>query len=250
MNLLILGGTTEASALARAVAEQGLKATFSYAGRVNTPRTQPIPHRIGGFGGVEGLMTYLRDHNITHVIDATHPFAAQMSWNAFHACERARVPLVALTRPAWVAQDGDTWRNVPDVDGAVAALSGTRLRVMLALGRLHMDAFRAQPQHHYVLRLVDAPDTPPCLPDHSIVVARGPFDLTGDLALFRSHNIEVVVCKNAGGSGAQAKLLAARALGLPVIMIDRPILPERAETATPEGVLQWLGSHSGMERGV
>ncbi|WP_127114300.1 cobalt-precorrin-6A reductase [Shimia sediminis] len=239
-NLLVLGGTTEASALARALAEREVQATFSYAGRVDTPRPQPIPHRVGGFGGVDGLARYFADHNISHVIDATHPFAAQMSWNAFHACAQGGVPLLALTRPPWAAQSGDRWHHVPDIKGAVAALDGPAERIMLALGRLHMEAFAAQPQHHYILRLVDAPKTPPALPHHTVIVARGPFTVDGDTTLFTEHAIDRVVCKNAGGAGAEAKLHAARALRLPVVMIDRPELPDRDTVATVEGVFDWL----------
>ncbi|WP_299351284.1 cobalt-precorrin-6A reductase [uncultured Shimia sp.] len=239
-NLLVLGGTTEASALARALAVRGVQATFSYAGRVDTPRAQPIPHRVGGFGGVDGLARYIAEHNISHVIDATHPFAAQMSWNAFHACRAEAVPLLALTRPPWAAQAGDTWHHVPDMDAAVATLNGPAERVMLALGRLHMEAFAAQTQHHYVLRLVDTPKTPPALPHHTVIVARGPFTIDGDTALFTEHAIDRVVCKNAGGAGAEAKLHAARALGLPVVMIDRPELPDRETVATVDGVFEWL----------
>jgi len=245
-----LGGTTEASALAKLVAEEGLHATFSYAGRVARPKAQPIPTREGGFGGGEGLAAYIRDHNISHVIDATHPFAAQMSWNAFDACRTTNTPLVTLTRPAWTSVEGDTWRVVPDMAGAVAALKGEAKRVMLALGRLHMNDFAARPQHHYVLRLVDVPEETPALPSHTVVVARGPFDIEADIALFKEHAVEVVVCKNAGGSGAAAKIHAARALGLPVIMIDRPKLPSRAERASPKAVLEWLAAHPATERGV
>lgn len=242
-NLLVLGGTTEASTFARALAGRDIQATFSYAGRVESPRPQPIPYRVGGFGGVDGLANYLCDHNISHVIDATHPFAAQMSWNAFHACAQAGVPLVALTRPPWRAQAGDSWQHVPDIQGAVAALNGPAKRIMLALGRLHMDEFATRPQHHYVLRLVDAPKAPPSLPDHTVIVARGPFTVEGDTRLFSEQAIDLVVCKNAGGAGAEAKLHAARALGLPVVMIDRPDLPERDMVATVEDVFDWLGRH-------
>ncbi len=229
--------------MARLVAARGVRAVFSYAGRVEKPRAQPVPHRVGGFGGAQGLATYLRDHNISHVIDATHPFAAQMSWNAYHACQETGVPLVALTRPAWRAQDGDVWQHVPDMGGAVTALKGQARRVMLALGRMHVEEFAVQPQHHYVLRLVDQPDVVPSLPHHTVIVARGPFDVAGDTALFREHAIDVVVCKNAGGSGAEAKLHAARTLGLPVILIDRPDLPLRDEVATPATVLNWVDVH-------
>lgn len=246
--LLILGGTTEASALAHAVAAQGIPAVFSYAGRVSAPRPQPVPMRVGGFGGVAGLLDYLRQNNITHVIDATHPFAAQMSRNAAQACGDLGLPLAALSRPEWQPVKGDQWRDVADIDAAVAALDTPPKRVFLALGRMHLAAFASQPQHHYLLRLVDDPGAPP-LPKCQVVVARGPFGVTGDTALMQQHKTDVVVCKNAGGSGARAKLDAARALGLPVLMIARPVLPARTELASAAEVLTWL-DHPGTERGV
>lgn len=189
-----------------------------------------------------GLVQYLQEHNITHVVDATHPFAAQMSWNAFEACQQAGTELMALTRPAWQAQAGDHWTHVADIDGAVAALARDPKRVLLALGKLNVPAFAAHPQHHYVLRLVDQPEAPPALPNHTIVVARGPFDVAGDRALMLEHGTELLVCKNAGGIGAEAKLAAARDLGVPVIMIERPNLPPRTEVATADAVMEWVTS--------
>ena len=247
-NILILGGTLEASALATALAARGVPATLSYAGRVAAPRAQPVPVRIGGFGGVDGLARHLHDAKVTHLVDATHPFAVTMSTNAVAAARLAGIPLVALTRPAWSPVPGDRWHRVPDIAAAVAALAGAPQRVMLALGRMHVEAFAAQPQHHYLLRFVDAPDTPPSLPNHSIVVARGPFDADSDTALLREHAIDRIVCKNAGGAGAAAKLVAARTLGLPVTMIDRPALPTRAELGDVAAVLDWLDHDA--DRGV
>ncbi|MFV0623327.1 cobalt-precorrin-6A reductase [Sphingomonas sp. ac-8] len=247
-NLLILGGTTEASALAAAVAERGIPATLSYAGRTVAPRPQPVPVRVGGFGGVEGLACYLREERITHLVDATHPFAAQISANAVAAAADAGVPLLALTRPDWQPVAGDRWTRVADLDAAVAALAGPSERVMLALGRMHVEAFAQQPQHFYLLRFVDVPEMPPKLPSHALVVDCGPFTVDGDHALLAAHGIERVVCKNAGGSGAAAKLAAARALGLPVVMIDRPALPERREVHGVADVLDWVGH--GVDRGV
>lgn len=234
--------------MAKAVAERGIPATYSYAGRVENPRPQPLPVRVGGFGGVEGLARYLRDHAVTHVVDATHPFAAQMSGNAVNACREAGVTLAALTRPAWTAQEGDNWRHVADIDGAVAALSGAPQRVFLAVGRMHLEDFAAQPQHHYLLRLVDEPDAL-SLPNCDVVVARGPFSEENDRALLQRLGIELVVSKNAGGTGARAKLDAARALGVPVLMIDRPALPQRTELSNVAQVLDWL-DHSGVNLGV
>lgn len=248
----MLGGTTEASALvatlAPLLAERGDVAVLSYAGRVATPKAQPIPVRVGGFGGVDGLVEYLRAHKVTHLVDATHPFAARMSANAVLAAERANVAHIALTRPAWVPIAGDRWTHVADFDGAVATLAGPPRRVMLALGRMHVDAFAVQPQHDYLLRFVDVPDRPPGLPRQHLVVDRGPFDVQGDRRLMEAHAIEIVVCKNAGGTGASAKLDAARALGLPVIMIDRPALPARREVHAVADVLRWHDHRA--DRGV
>ncbi|NOD92043.1 cobalt-precorrin-6A reductase [Ruegeria sp. HKCCD4884] len=238
-NVLILGGTTEANALAKTFAEQGIAAVYSYAGRVDNPRPQPLPVRVGGYGGSEGLADYIRDNAITHVVDATHPFAAQMSRNAIEACRATQTPLAALTRAAWAPQSGDNWNHVPDIAAAVEALSCDARRVFLAVGRMHLEDFAAQPQHIYLLRLVDDPDSLP-LPNAEVVVARGPFTEADDCALMQRHGTQLVVSKNAGGSGARAKLDAARVLGLPVLMIDRPVLPQRTELTTVAQVLDWL----------
>lgn len=251
-NVLLLGGTTEASALARLLAAKGIAATLSYAGRTQSPHAQPVPVRIGGFGGIEGLADYLREHRVTHLVDATHPFAATMSANAIAAARLAGARHIALTRPAWVPCAGDSWSHVADLGEAVAALAGPRRRIMLALGRMHVEAFAAQRQHHYLLRFVDAPDQPPPLLSHSLVVDRGPFTAAGDVSLLQDHAIDLLVCKNAGGKGAEAKLIAARQLSLPVLMIDRPTVPARRETYRPEEVLVWLGhdADTTADRGV
>ncbi|WP_428512656.1 cobalt-precorrin-6A reductase [Roseovarius sp.] len=245
--VLLLGGTTEAMQMGKALAAQGVRATISLAGRVKTPADQPLPVRVGGFGGVDGLVDYLGSQGVTHVIDATHPFAAQMSANAVSACDALDLPLLALTRAPWQAGAQDRWTHVRDVEGAAAALAGPARRVFLALGRMNLPAFAAQPQHDYLLRLVDAPEGLP-LPKAQVVVDRGPFDLEGDLALMRAHGTDLVVSKNAGGTGAQAKIIAARQLGLPVVMIDRPAIPPRTEAHSVQEALDWL--HGVTARGV
>jgi precorrin-6A/cobalt-precorrin-6A reductase len=199
-----------------------------------------LPTRVGGFGGVDGLADYVRQEHITHVIDATHPFASQISRNAVEACARTNTPLIAFLREPWQAGPGDKWQHVETVEDAAAALPDHSARIFLAIGRQHLNPFAAQRQHFYLLRLVDAPDTALPLPNAEIVLARGPFTVDGDLALLRDHRITHVVARNAGGEGAKAKLDAARALGLPVIMIDRPSLPERRTAQNVDEIMRWL----------
>lgn len=240
MHVLLLGGTTEASQLAQALARAGVPATFSYAGRTAQPIAQPLPTRVGGFGGPEGLADFLRQQRITHVIDATHPFAAQMSRHAVEACAQAGVPLLALQRPPWRPGPSDHWHSVPDLDAALHALPTTPSRVFLAIGRQHVQPFLQRTPHWYLLRVVEPGlEVPP--QRGAVVVQRGPYTVEGDLSLLRAHRIEWVVAKNSGGHGGQAKLLAARALGLPVLLIERPALPPRPIAETVAEALQWLG---------
>lgn len=248
MRVLLLGGTTEASRLANSLNTAGIETVFSYAGRTGKPILQPVPTRVGGFGGIGGLVTFLADDKITHVVDATHPFAAGMSSNAVAACTIAHIPLIRLERPAWRAQSGDNWRNVLTIEDACAALPNAATNVFLAIGRQHIDVFTAKPQHHYLLRLIDVPDAPLALPHHTALQARGPFTVDGDTALMTDHGITHVIAKNAGGAAAVAKLTAARNLGLPVIMVERPIVPKTTVAPDIETVLRWLG-HDAL-RGV
>ncbi|QIK40211.1 cobalt-precorrin-6A reductase [Pontivivens nitratireducens] len=242
MRVLLLGGTTEANRMAQALHAAKIDAVYSYAGRTRHPVRQLIPTRSGGFGGVDGLRAYLASERITHVIDATHPFAAGMSRNAIAACDG---PLCALERPAW--QIEETWTRVPDIEAAASALPDRAARVFLAIGKQHIGLFADTP-HHYLLRLVDPPAEPLPLPRANVIVAKGPFDYATDLALLRDHGIEVIVSKNSGSEGARAKLDAARALNLPVIMIDRPAILARTVFATQAEVMRWL-THS-ADRGV
>lgn len=248
MRILLLGGTTEASEMAKALSLAGLDAVFSYAGRTRSPVAQPLPVRVGGFGGVDGLRSYLEVERISHVIDATHPFAAGMSRNAHTACAANRVPLIRLERPAWEPSAGDNWTEVARLEDIPEVLPDAPQRIFLAIGKQQIDLFVTKPQHHYLLRLVDPPEGPLPLPNAQVVIARGPFDLASDTALMRAHGITHIVAKNAGGSGARAKLDAARALGIPVAMARRPDLPGDTVTGSLAQVLHWL--HHSADRGA
>ncbi|WP_108853862.1 cobalt-precorrin-6A reductase [Albidovulum aquaemixtae] len=244
--VLLLGGTTEASALARRLADARVEAVFSYAGRTESPGTQPLPTRIGGFGGAGGLAEYIRSAGFTHVIDATHPFAVQMSRNAAAACAETGTPLCAFEREPWTAGPGDEWRHVADVGAAVDALPDTPARIFLAIGKQNLAAFGAKPQHHYLLRLVDPPEGPLPLPDADALIARGPFTEAEDLRLLINHRIDLIVAKNSGGAGARAKLDAARLHQVPVVLIDRPAMPPRRVARDVDGVMAFLAHRADL----
>ena len=250
MNLLILAGTTEANVLANKIAEAGINAVLSYAGRVERVKPQPLSKRVGGFGGVMGLCAYLKSQAVTHVVDATHPFAVQMSRHAVDACAKVGIPLLAIQRPPWLAQEGDYWIEVNNISEAVKKLGRPRCNVMLALGRKHISKFSIHPQHRYILRLVDPPKNDISLADFECIVSRGPFTYTEDLKLFKKHKINILVSKNSGGSATKSKIEAARTLAFPVVMINRPILHRvRQEVVTVEEAVQWV-FHMRKDRGV
>lgn len=241
LKVLILGGTTEASALARALADDPrFDAVLSLAGRTKAPRTPPISFRIGGFGGAEGLAKHLRRETIDALVDATHPFAAQMSRNAACAAHVAGVALLAVCRPAWQPVAGDHWVPVADMATAVAALGSAPRRVLLTIGQKELAPFQAAPQHDYVVRSVDAPARESLPPRAEVITARGPFGEADERRLLGEKKIEVIVTKNSGGTATEAKLAAARALGLPVIMVERPARPDVKTVATAEEALAWL----------
>jgi precorrin-6A/cobalt-precorrin-6A reductase len=228
--ILILGGTTEARRLAEHLAlRPDLAVTLSLAGRTAAPAALPVPTRVGGFGGAEGLAAFLEAQAIDVLIDATHPYAAQISANAAEAAACTRVPLLAIERPAWEPIDGDRWIEVADMPAVVAALGTVPHRVFLTLGRNELRPFEAAPQHFYLVRSVDPVEPPLALPDAVYLTGRGPFNEAAEHALLVQHRIDVIVAKNSGGAATYGKIAAARLLGLPVIMLQRP--PPRAEAA-------------------
>jgi precorrin-6A/cobalt-precorrin-6A reductase len=252
LRVLILGGTADANRLAEQVAKDpDIDAVLSYAGRTENPTRPPTAWHVGGFGGIDGLMDYLRAEKIARVVDATHPFAAQMSEHAVAACAKAAVPLLALERTPWQRAPGDHWIDVDDLATAAEALGAAPRRVFLGIGRMHLKTFAAYAQHAYLVRLVDAPRAPLPLSDAELIVARGPFDRASDRAMLKNFRADVVVAKNAGGEAASAKIEAARDLGLPVVMVRRPTISARETVESVAEVLRWLGQDkTPTERGV
>jgi precorrin-6A/cobalt-precorrin-6A reductase len=252
MRVLVLGGTFEASKLADLLAGQtGISSVLSFAGRTTAPRAPKIPYRIGGFGGVDGLQTYLEAGRIDVLVDATHPFAEQISRHAAIAAAGANISLIVLSRLAWVAQPGDHWTDVADMAAAAAALGREPKRVFLTIGRLQIGAFAAAPQHFYLIRTIEPLAVPPNLPRHRIILGRGPFAVEAEDKLLREESIDMIVSKNSGGEAAFAKLRAARYLGLPVVMVARPRQASGRAFHDPAEVMAFLLRHrAALPRGV
>lgn len=220
---LILGGTSEARRFAARIAgDSRFDAIMSLAGRTSEPLSQTLPVRVGGFGGVEGLMRYLVEERIDKVVDATHPFAARISANARDACVALSIPLIALSRAPWSRADGDRWIEVEDNAAAIAALGAASRRVFLTTGRLGLADFLQAPQHFYLIRTIDAPPSAELPPHHELILDRGPFAVESELSLMRDANIDVLVSKNSGGDATYAKIVAARVLNIDVVMIAPP----------------------------
>ncbi|MEM7547246.1 MAG: cobalt-precorrin-6A reductase [Pseudomonadota bacterium] len=218
--VLLLAGTGPARRLAVDLVEAGHQVTASLAGATTMPDAYPCPTRTGGFGGAEGLADYLAAQEMAALIDATHPFATRISANARDAARRTGIPLLRLARPPWVPEPDETWIEVPDMEAAARVIP-TDARAFLATGRSSLEAFTARPDIWIALRQIDPPDAP--FPGHGeYIIARPPFDIEAEAALFASLGITHLVVKNAGGGPARTKLTAAARLGIPVIMVQRP----------------------------
>jgi len=238
LTLLILGGTAEASRLATLLAgDARFAATLSLAGRTTAPNLPRIATRVGGFGGAAGLADYLRRTSVDVLIDATHPFAEQISANAVAAARTSGVRLIRLTRAPWRPVPGDRWTSVRDLPAAAAALPTTRATIFLTVGRQSLGAFASRPEHCYIVRAIDPPDLPKAMAAAEVIYGRGPFQLDDEIALLKTHRVDIVVTKNSGGEAAYAKLAAARTLALPVILVEQPGGPDGVSAQSVEAVL-------------
>ncbi|MFI1252772.1 cobalt-precorrin-6A reductase [Streptomyces netropsis] len=240
-HVLILGGTTEARRLAAELAaDPALRVTSSLAGRVAAPRLPAGQVRIGGFGGPEGLARWLREQQVDALIDATHPFAGTISFNAARAAADVHVPLLALRRPGWVAGPDDDWHPVGSLAEAADALPALGGRAFLTTGRMGLAAFAHLEDMWFLVRSVDAPE-PPMPARTEVLLDRGPFTVEGEAELLRRYGIDVLVTKDSGAAATAAKLVAAREAGIPVVVVRRPPAPEGVPVAAdPAEAVRWL----------
>jgi precorrin-6A/cobalt-precorrin-6A reductase len=241
--ILILGGTTEARALAAALSGEGVAVTTSLAGRVQRPRLPAGEVRIGGFGGAERLAAWLPEHGVRAVVDATHPFAERISAAAAAAAVRAGVPLIRLERPGWSERPGDRWLWVDDLTGAAAAIP-LGARVFLTTGRQGLAAFAGIDRAWFLIRTVDPPD-PPLPRHHELLLDRGPYTLASERALMAAHAIDLLVTKDSGGDHTAAKLDAARERGAAVVVVRRPPRPDVPTVTTVGEAVTWALAHAG-----
>ncbi|MCW2528159.1 MAG: cobalt-precorrin-6X reductase [Pseudonocardiales bacterium] len=242
MRLLILGGTGEARAIARELhGRRDLQFESSLAGRVSNPALPVGAVRIGGFGGVAGLSSYLVDQRIDAVVDATHPFAATITGNAASACGALGRPLLIVRRPGWKSGAGDDWRWLPDIGSAAALVSSMDVGcIWLTTGRRDLAVFANDSRHRYLVRTVDPP-AGPVPPQMTLLLDRGPYTLGGEQALMVEHSVDVLVTKDSGGDMTSAKLIAARERGIPVVVVERPALPAGVEVVdSVAAVVGWI----------
>lgn len=243
-HVLILGGTSEARALADTLTQDGARVTSTLAGAVARPRLPAGEVRVGGFGGPLNLAHWIMTEAITAVVDATHPFAERISESALAATRTAGVPLLRLQRPGWTPRDGDDWHWVADLDEAAAAITGLGTRVFLTTGRQGLASFAGLADRFFLIRCVDPPQT--ALPPRGeVLLDRGPYTLAGELALIDAHRLDVVVTKDSGGRLTVAKLDAARERALPVIVVRRP--PTVAADVVPDvaAAAEWVARQAG-----
>ncbi len=239
--LLILGGTGDAVRLAaQTVNIPGLETITSLAGRTNEPGSVASPIRVGGFGGETGLTEYLQTMAIDLLIDATHPFAAQISWNAAHAAITAGIPSLMLVRPVWERSSLDNWIEVENIEQAVTAIPDTAERIFLTIGRQQLAPFATLTDRWCLMRSIDPPAAEIPLPPGKMLLDRGPFSLEQELQLLKDERIDTIVSKNSGGEATYAKIMAARELGLPVVMVQRPMMPESDRAENVPEAIDWL----------
>ncbi|MBD2345876.1 cobalt-precorrin-6A reductase [Anabaena subtropica] len=248
MRLLILGGTGDAAKLSARVANiPGIEAIASLAGRTREPSVPSGHVRVGGFGGASGLAEYLRQMGIDVLIDATHPFATQISHNAAVAADEVGIRRLMLIRPPWEKVSGDRWIEVDSTSAAAAILENQAKRVFLTVGRQELAAFAHLQAIWFFMRMIDPPATDALVPTGMILCDRGPFALVQEREILIQHNIDTIVSKNSGGNATYAKIVAARELGVQVVMVNRPAVPAGEQVTEVDAAIAWLLEQFSLE---
>lgn len=249
LRVLILGGTGDAANLATKLAAlPSVKVISSLAGRTSQPLELIGTVRSGGFGGVSGLVAYLRAQRIDALIDATHPFAKQISFNAAEAAQATGVHYLQLARPVWQKQPQDFWIEVETVEAAVSAIPKDARRVFLTIGRQQLTPFALLEHVWFLMRSIDPPDVTLPIPNGEALLDRGPFSLAQERSLLEKYQIDVLVSKNSGGNATYAKIAAAQELQIPVVMVQRPVMPRGESVADVEGAIAWVIERLAMVR--
>lgn len=238
MTILILSGTGEGREIAATLHQNGVSLIASLAGATRNPRNQAVPTRIGGFGGASGFETYLKEHEITAVLDATHPFAHDISQRSHRVCVALNIPYCLFARPAWVATEQDLWTSLVDETEAAAHIKPSST-VFLATGRKTLNKFENLSNCYLICRQIDPPDGPFPFPNGEFLIGRPPFSVADEIALFRKLVVDWLIVKNAGGTASFSKLEAARELGLHVGMIERPDMPDARTVTTVKHAIEW-----------
>ncbi len=241
MTLLVLAGTGEAVQVAAACQARGISAVASLAGATRSPRDLRIPTRHGGFGGEDGFVRYIEAQNITAVLDATHPYASRISHRTTRICTERSMPYCQLLRPPWRPGKEDNWTALTSEEDAAQQIP-LGSTVFLATGRQTLNRYANLSECRLICRQIDPPETPFPFPNGEYLVGRPPFSVEDEVALFRNLGVDWLVVKNAGGAASYTKLDAARILGIPVAMIDRPPQPEGQKVTSVEAALDWIAA--------
>jgi precorrin-6A/cobalt-precorrin-6A reductase len=240
MKVLLLAGSGEGRVLADALYKIGVNAVASLAGATRQAKPLALPTRIGGFGGEDGFCEYLAREKITHILDATHPFASRISHRTALVSAQKGLKYMQYLRPAWTAQSGDQWHHIRDETDVLALLNKTPSTVFLATGRQTLERFANLEGHRVICRQIDSPTSPFPFEGGEYCIGRPPFSVGREVELFEALRVDLLVVKNAGGTASRSKLDAAALLGLPVAMIERPPQPDAPKVDTIEAALDWV----------
>lgn len=241
MTVLLLAGTGEAKRIAWALTDTGINVVASLAGATRSPEPLPIPTRTGGFGGEDGFRAYLKKQNIRAVLDATHPFAEQITNRTARICAELDLPYAQLVRAPWFAETGDDWTMIDAPEDAAAHIPDNAV-VFLATGRQTLMQYANLEGRRVLCRLIDPPTAPFPFEGGEFVLGRPPFSPRSEAQLFKALGVTHIVVKNAGGDGGRAKLDAARALKIPVLLLKRPEMPSATPLSNVQEAVAWVTS--------